>query len=108
MPGTEVCVLCMLLDFICKTPPNYKYIHIINTFFSCAGSSFLHTEFLSLQKEGATLVAVLRLLIAVASLMEHGLKAHGLSSCGRATGHVGSWNRSQTHVPCIGRWILNH
>ena len=34
-------------------------------------------------------------------------------SCGRAQAlavpHVGSsWTRDQTHIPCIGRWILNH
>ena len=78
-------------------------------------------------------VAVLRLLIAVASLVvEHGLQvdglwqlqhmgsavvARGLQSAGSvvwhtvlvAPQHVGSSRtRDQTRVPCIGRRILNH
>ena len=52
-----------------------------------------------------------RLLIVVASLVEHGLWSvgsvvlvHGFSSpvaCGIL------WHLGGTHVPCTGRWILN-
>ena len=35
--------------------------------------------------------------------------ACGLSSCGsQAYLLCGMWDTAQTHVPCIGRWILNH
>ena len=46
------------------------------------------------------------------------LRSVGSRACGHlylwvtgsvAARHVGSsWTRDQTHVPCIGRWILNH
>ena len=77
---------------------------------------------------GFSLVAVRRLLVAVASLVEYGLysmrasaiEAHGLRSCSSwalepraqqlwpvslvTLWRVDSfWNRDQTHVPCIGR-----
>ena len=77
---------------------------------------------------GFSLVAVRRLLVAVASLVEYGLysvralviEARRLRSCSSwalepwaqqlwpmslvALWHVESfWNRDQTHVPCIGR-----
>ena len=62
---------------------------------------------------GCSLVAVYELLIAVASLVtEHQLRmqasvvtVHGLT-CPK---HVeSSRTRDRTHIPCIGRWILNH
>ena len=66
-------------------------------------------------------VVVHRLLIAVASLVvEHRLQTCGLQQYGTraqqlwctglvATWHVGSsQTRARTHVPCIGRRILNH
>ena len=54
-------------------------------------------------------VAVHGFLIAAASLTaEHGLWVLGLSSCA-ALWHVGSFQtRDRTHVPSLGRWILNH
>ena len=64
---------------------------------------------------GFSLVAVHGLLIAVvASLVaEHGLEGSWASvvlvlgfSCPKACGIL--LDRDQTHVPCIGRWILNH
>ena len=67
---------------------------------------------------GYSLVAVLGLLTAVSSLVaEHRLQAHGLSQLQHVSSlavlvalrHMGSsWTRDRTHVPCIGRWILNH
>ena len=41
--------------------------------FDCAGSSLLCVLFSSSAKQGFSLVAALRLLIAVSSLVEHGL-----------------------------------
>ena len=53
-------------------------------------------------------------------LWSTGSRCAGFSSCGTwaqqlwcvglvALWHVGSfWTRAGTHVPCIGRWILNH
>ena len=75
---------------------------------------------------GHSLVAVLCLLIVMTPFIaEHRLQdawasavvAHGLQSTGSAavvhwpaaSQHVGySWPRAQTHVLCIGRWILYH
>ena len=38
-----------------------------------------------------------------------GSRASGLSTWSVALWHGGpSWTRDQTHVPCIGRWVLNH
>ena len=63
---------------------------------------------------GHSLVAAHGLLTAAASLAaEHGLSGAQASvvavhelSC---PWHVeSSWTRDRTHVPCIGRWILNH
>ena len=65
-------------------------------------------------------MAVHSVLTAVASLVaECGLQVHGLRrsqrtglklwNAGRvAPQHVESWTRDQTHVPCIGTWILIH
>ena len=76
--------------------------------FGCTGSSLLCGLLFSLVAvSGATLVSVCGLLIAVASLVaEHSLKAPG--ACLVAPLHVGSHTRDLTHVPWIGRGILNH
>ena len=56
--------------------------------------------------DGLSLVAVHRLLFVVASPVEHGLYAYRLGSC---VWHVGpSQTGNPTHIPCIGRQILNH
>ena len=99
------------------------------TFSSCGDGGYsllLHVGFLQLWQWGLLFVAAHGLLIAVASLVaEHGLQAHGLQQLwltgSRAQAqklwrmglvaprHVGSSRtRAPTHVPCIGRWILNH
>ena len=63
---------------------------------------------------GYSLLAVLRVLIAVASLfVEHRLQVCGLQQLWNmglvALQHVGSpWTRDRTYVPCFGRRILNH
>ena len=88
---------------------------LINLFiFGCVGSSFLCEGFLQLRRAGATL--------------HRGARAshcRGLCCCGAqapdtqdqqswltglaAPRHVGSSRtRARTHVPCIGRQILNH
>ena len=82
--------------------------------------------FSSCGEQGLLFVAVCRLLIAVASfVVDHGLQARGLQQLRLAgsraqvqqlwrTGLVALWHvgssqtRAQTHVTCIGRWILNH
>ena len=83
-------------------------------YFCCVGSSFLCEGFLQFRRVGATL--------------HRGARAshcHGLSRCGAqapdaqaqylqltgpvAARHVGSsQTRARTHVPYIGRQILNH
>ena len=63
---------------------------------------------------GLPFIAVRGLLIAVAPLVaEHGLQARRLQQLWRtglvAPWHVGSsWTRARTHVPLIGKQILNH
>ena len=77
-------------------------------------------------RPGFSLVAVHRLLTAVASLADHGRSctrasvavAHGLQSpdsvavvhaVSHPAQHVGSsQTRNRTHVPSIGGWTLNH
>ena len=57
----------------------YIYIYILIFFFCCAGSSSLHRLSLVVVSRGSSLVAMLGLLIAVASLdTEHRLLEHGL------------------------------
>ena len=94
---------------------NFLIIYLFIIFiFGCVGSSFLCEGFLQLQQAGATL--------------HRGARAshyRGLSCCGAqapdapaqqlwltglvAPRHVGSsQTRARTHVPCIGRQILNH
>ena len=110
-------------------------IFLINLFLFLAALS-LHCcgwAFSSRGEREILFIAVCRLLIAVSSLVaEHGLQvcglqqlwhvgsvvvAHGLQSAGSvvvahglvAPRHVGSSRtRARTHVPCIGRRILNH
>ena len=62
--------------------------------------------FSSCSEWGLLFIAVLRFLIAVASLVA----AQGLQSTNSvATQPVRcSWTKDQTHVPCTGRQILNH
>ena len=96
-----------------------------NLFFDCVGSSLLCAGFLQLQRAGATLCCGARASHCRGFSCCRGLQARGLQQLwfvgSRAqaqqlwcTGllaprHVGSSRtRARTHVPCIGRWILNH
>ena len=92
----------------------FKKLFIYLFIYGCVGSSFLCEGFLQLRQVGATL--------------HRGARAshcRGLSCCGAqapdaqaqwlwltslvAPRHVGSsQTRARTHVPCIGRRILNH
>ena len=55
-------------------------------------------------------VAVLRLLIAVASLVVEGVRASGVAwaQLPHGTWDLNSLTRDQSHVPCIARRILSH
>ena len=82
-----------------------------------AGSSLWHT---------GSFVVACRLFVATRGLLSScgvwaslqlwraGSRACGLSSCGawsqlpRGMWDLSSPTRDRTHVPCIGRWILNH
>ena len=95
-------------------------------FSSCIKRGLLFVAVRGLLIAVASLVAVRGLLIAVASIVaEHGLQVRGLQQLWLAGSrvqaqqlwrmglvalrHVGSsWTRARTHVPYIGRWILNH
>ena len=117
-----------------RTP--FLKIYFIYFIFGCVGSSLLCAGFLWLWRAGATLRCGVqvshcsgfsccgaRALGAWASVVvAHGLSSCGtralerrLSSCGaRAQLLCGMWDvgssraRARTHVPCIGRRILNH
>ena len=102
------------LFYLCDLYHCIFYLFIYLFIFSCVGSSFLCADFLQLGQAGATL--------------HRGARAshyRGLSCCGAqasyaqaqqlwltgpvAPRYVGSFHtRAQTHVPCIGRQILNH
>ena len=112
----------------------FKLIYFIfNLFLAPLGLHCCMWAFSSCGERGLLFIQVHGLLIAVASLvLEHGLQVHGLHSCGTwaqqlwlvdsraqaqqlwhtglaAPWHVGSTRtRARTHVPCIGRQIVNH
>ena len=75
---------------------------------------FCARAFSSCGKQGPLFIAVRGSLTIAASLVaEHRLQTRRLSSCGsRAQLLCGMWDlprsRAWTHVPCIGRQILNH
>ena len=102
-------------------------------FFGCVGSSLLQAGFLQLWRAGATLCCSMRASYCGGfSLQSTDSRHTGFSSCGSwaqqlwltgsraqaqqlwhtglvAPQHVGSSRtRARTHVPCIGRQILNH
>ena len=89
----------------------YLFIHL---FMAVLGLRFCARAFSSYGKWGPLFIAVRRLLTIVASpVAEHRLQTRRLSNCGsRAQLLRGMWESSQTrartHVPCIGRQILNH
>ena len=84
-----------------------KFIYLL----AALGPHCCTWAFSSCSERGLLLAAVCRLLIAVASLVaERRLKGLQKLWCTGlvALWHVGSsWTRDGTHVPCIGRQILN-
>ena len=110
------------------------YLFIYLFILDCVGSSLLHAGFLQLRRAGATLCCSARAShcggISCCRAQALGARASVVVACGLQqlwlvgsrmqaqqlwhTGsvslqHVGqSQNRAQTHVPCIGRQILNH
>ena len=91
----------------------YLFFHLF--ILGCAGSSLLQEDFLQLTQAGVySLVAICRLLIAVASRCRAQALGHRLSSCGTQAYLLCSmWDLPGPHmvgtlVPCIGRQILYH
>ena len=96
----------------------YIYIYILIFFFCCAGSSSLHRLSLVVVSRGSSLVAMLGLLIAVASLdTEHRLLEHGLQWLLHASSVVVARGPScfeacgiflgQGSNPCTLHWPVN-
>ena len=91
----------------------YLFIYL---FMAVLDLRFCARAFSSCGKWGPLFIVVRGPLIIAASLVaEHRLQTRRLSNCGLwltglvAPQHVGSsQTRAQTHVPCIGRQILNH
>ena len=95
------------------SPSSFFKTFIYLFIFGCAGSSLLHAFSLVAAYRGYSLVEVRALLIAKASVAEHGLQGSGASVVVehrlRCPTHVeSSWTRDQTCVSYTGRWILNH
>ena len=99
---------CRVIFIKCLCARRFLRKHIshacFNYFFGCIGSLLLQSY---------SPVVDHGLLIAVASLVEHGLQVWGLQWLHSmdlvAPWHVGSsWTRDWTLVPCIGRRILNY
>ena len=123
MPCLEKCLFRSSVHFFFFF---YKFIYFIYLFLAALGLCCCAWAFSSCGEQGLLFVAVRRLLIAVASLVAEydtyllGSRHADFSSCGtRAqqlwhTGLVAPWHvgssrtRTRTHVPCIGRRILNH
>ena len=125
---TSLAVTFLLFKKFFKLIYLFIYLFLAALALRCCARAFS-----SCGERGLLFVAVLRLLIAVASLaVEHGVQARGLQqlwhmgsvvvarrlqstgsvvvahrlSCSAARGS--SRTRARTHVPCIGRRILNH
>ena len=108
-----VLLLFCLTFWISHYTAIFKFVFYL--FIGYTGSSLLNRFFsLVAESRGYTLVVVCRLLIMVASLVaEHGHQAYGLADglwhSGLASPQLmeSSGTGDQTHVPCIGRQILN-
>ena len=86
----------------------------IYLFLAVLGLHFCARAFSSFGERGPLFIVVRGPLTIASSLVaEHRLQTRKLSSC-RLTGLVAPWHvgssqtRARTHVPCIGRQILNH
>ena len=69
--------------------------------------------FLQLQPAGYSLVGMHPLIVVASLVVEHrllGVRAQELGHTGLVVPWqvASSWTRDRTHVPGIGRWILNH
>ena len=118
-------LLCFIFYFFRQV--FLKNIYLFNLFiFDCIGSLLLCVGFLQLQRVGVTLCCGAWAShcsgFSCGGARALGTQAQQLWLTGsRAQAqqlwcmglvvprHVGSsWKRDRTHVPCIGRWILNH
>ena len=73
----------IIVSFFLNNFFSHKFIYFIYLFLAALGLRCCAQAFSSCSERGLLFVAVHGLLIAVASLVaEHGLQAHGLSSCG--------------------------
>ena len=113
--------------------PIFFFFNVVIYLFGCIGSSLLHTGFSQLWQAGANLHCGAQASHCSRFLLHStGSRHAGFSSCGTqaqqlwlagsraqaqqlwhtglvAPQHVGSSQTgAQTHVPCIGRQILNH
>ena len=101
-----------LVKSLFKSFAHFLFVLFIYLFMAALGLCCCTWAFSSCREQGLLLVALRRLLIAVASLVaEHGLQARGLQQLWHtglvALWHVGSsWTKDRTRVPCIGRQIL--
>ena len=92
----------------------FNFYLLIYLFMAALGLRFCARAFSSCGKWGPLFIAVRGPLTIAASLVaEHRLQTRRLSNCGSwgpaALRHVGSsQTRARTHVPCIGRQIVNH
>ena len=78
--------------------------------FGCTGSLLLHSDFslprlLLLQSMGPRARGLQQLQFTGSREWAQQLWHMGLAAARRVES---SWTRDQTHVPCLGRWILNH
>ena len=108
----ELCLAIIFHSSLCLTP---YLTHCAFKIFSLFMYFWLHWGFsLVVASRASSLVVVRELLVVVASLGAehelHGTRVQELCCTGLAAPyHVeSSWTREQTHIPCIGRWLLNH
>ena len=99
---------CWALPFVCSLLPLILFI------FDCTGSSLLRTSFLQLQRAGGySLLWCADSLRWPLLLWSMGPGARGLQwlwcvGLVALQNMESSQTRDGTHVPCIGRWTLNH
>jgi len=92
---------------------NFLKFYLFVSFWLCWAFITAHRLPLDVVSRDCSLVAGHRLLISVASCVEHGLWAARAQQLW-LMGLVAPWHvdcpgtRDQTHVLCFGRWILNH
>ena len=107
--------LCLWCQFIAEAVffASTVFLFYLVIIFGCPGSLLLHKLSVVAVSMRSSLVATRGLLVVVASLVaEHGLwgvgseaVAHRLSALWHGESCPAS---DQTHLPCTGRWIINH